>query len=181
MTDEMPKQPTTVQLPAADPVQVMLRQMEAAITASMQAGFRETNANIDLVSGDLRTVKEDVRGLQRWKAEVEQQPPITSERAKAIVQEHTSQVDLTRAAADAVIIVENNERDRRIKETHALASQAATKEDVQKFLADASEQQTAAILERFDAVVKNPIVSKILYLLGGAVLAYLASKGIVIK
>ncbi len=100
MSDEAPTQPKTAQLPAADPVQVFLIEMRR----DMQAGFRETNANIDLVSGDLKTVKEDVRGLQRWKAEVEQQPPITSERAKAIVQEHTSQVDLTRAAADAVII-----------------------------------------------------------------------------
>lgn len=59
-TEDMPPQPTTKQLPAADPVQVLLLKMQRG----MEDGFRLTNANLEVVANDLGVVKERVAILE---------------------------------------------------------------------------------------------------------------------
>ncbi len=117
---EPPEQPKTKQIPAASPVEILLTQIRTA----MDAGFRETNANIDLVTGDVKSLKADVRNLQEWKLVVEKQPTVTSERVRAIADGYTSQVDLQHEAALSAEIIKNRERDRKIADTHALAEAA---------------------------------------------------------
>jgi hypothetical protein len=57
---EPPEQPTTKNLPAADPVQVLLLKLQR----SLEDGFRTTNANIDVVANDLSVVKSRVEILE---------------------------------------------------------------------------------------------------------------------
>ncbi len=180
--EEMPAQPKTAQLPAADPVQVRLKQMQDAITAAMQAGFRETNANIDLVSGDVKSLKRDVRDLQEWKIAVEGRPaPLTSERAKALIDEHPSQVDMEQQAALAAEIVKNQERDRKRDETHALATTTAEKLDDLK----GSQALQLEILKRVDRlfdlvdrVRKHRLTKLIVAIITLALASYAAKRGL---
>ena len=139
----MPEQPKTMELPAADPVRVLLMQIQQ----SMTLGFRETNANIDLVTGDVKSLKDDVRGLQKWKLDSERMPSLTSERVRAVVDERASHVDLEAQAREADQIIKNAERDRQIAETRSLVEQAATKADVKVLAAcTATKIEVAAIV-----------------------------------
>lgn len=63
-------------------------------------------------------------------------PPLTSERVRAISDDHLSKPDLELQAAQAAAAVRDAERDRHIAETRALAEQAATKGDIAKLTAE---------------------------------------------
>lgn len=130
-----------------------------ALTNKVQEGFRQTNTNIDLLTGDLQTVKAEVRILTAWKIAVESNPttppPITSERVKAVIESHPSQMDLETAAKLGQALAElSEERAKREK----LEKESATKEDVKKLLDDAAKVQTAAIVSE---VMKTPTAQKL--------------------
>lgn len=59
--DSMPPQPKTAELPAADPVQVLLLKIQRG----MDTGFLNMGADIKLVANDLSVVKERVNLLER--------------------------------------------------------------------------------------------------------------------
>jgi hypothetical protein len=120
----------------------------------MVSEFQKTNANIALVSGEVVVVKERLAVVEDWKRKQESMPPpppITSERVKAIVDGHTSQPDLKLAAQQADIIA-------KIAETHALAQNAATKEDMQKL---AEGTATKAEVKEIAADQTHDIVSSV--------------------
>jgi len=56
--------------------------------------------------------------------------PLTTDRVHALIDEHPSQLNLEIQARQAEQIIKDAERDRKIAETHDLASKAATKDDV---------------------------------------------------
>jgi hypothetical protein len=183
----------TQQLPAVSAVEILLTQIQQ----SMTLGFRETNANIDLVTGDVRSLKADVRGLQEWKIALEKAPPLTSERARAIVDEHASHVDLAAQAREAAALIKDEDRDRQIAETRDLAEHAATKDDVSALATStatraevecmlaptaekvdrltATQDVQLAILARLDKVASNPTVKVIAGMVATAILTWLAA------
>jgi hypothetical protein len=143
----MPEQPKTTKLQAADPALVLLTQIKAA----MEAGFRETNANIDLVSGDLNTVKAEVRAIQTWKGEQEARASRHSLQAKA-----ESSHDL--------------EQDAQLAQERAAREALATKVDT-----------LLAIGERLDKLAKHPVAKVVGTIIAVTLAGYAASHGIAIK
>ncbi len=124
MSDEKTEQPP------AKPT-VVLEQVPAwAIELSRNVTL--IRGNVELMTGDMVTMKSDIRGLKKWRLEIEDGagsmpsiPPMTSTGVRALIDGHPSAMDLSLQAAQAAEIIKNQERDRKIEETHALALGAA--------------------------------------------------------
>ncbi len=114
-TDEKP----TVEIPAVPDWAVKM-------TERMLSEFVKTNANIALVSGEVGVVKERLAVVEDWKRKQEaipSVPPLTSERVREIA-DQPSKPDLALQAAQAAEILKNQERDKKIEETHEMAVKA---------------------------------------------------------
>jgi len=195
---DMPDQPKTVQLPAMT---------DRALLEDLARNPRETKGAIERLTATVDGLVGDHQSLHMRMGSVEGRiaklesvsinpppPPITSDRIRAVVHEHTSQADLEQQAKLAEVIIKDQERDRRIEETHALALSAATKEDVQK-LADttaskaevkelvdaAADAQTEALIARLNAILSKPYVKLAITALGAFITGWLASHGVNIK
>lgn len=108
MSDEkMPEQPKTAELPAADPVQVLLLKLQRG----MDAGFLNMGADIKLVANDLGVVKDRVTLLER-------RADTTSDRVK-----QQSSSDLSQ---DAQLAQERVAREELAAKVDALTSTQAT-------------------------------------------------------
>lgn len=189
---EPPEQPKTINLPAVPAWAVEL-------ATNVRQGFTEVRADLETVKAEgqrtnLRLTRQEVR-----MDDVETRLANNSERASRVSDgvRGLSSADLDQQAKLAAEIVRNEERDKKIAETHALASNAATKEDVKaivdstatkeevKTLIDAASiAQTAAIVAGVKTFVSKPLVQKIGYAAGVLLLqaltlgtAYLAMKG----
>ncbi|HXG69976.1 MAG TPA: hypothetical protein VNJ04_05105 [Gemmatimonadaceae bacterium] len=149
--DDMPAQPTTKQIPAADPVQVLLLQLKS----SMDTGFRETNANIDLLSGDLTSVKAEVRAIQTWKGEQEARSTRTSHRVQQV-----SDADLEQSAQ--------------------LAQERSAREALATKVGDLDHKQDVqlALLKQLVKLTEKPVVKLVATAIGTAILGYLSARGL---
>ncbi len=72
---EMPEQPKTAKIAAADPVLIILHEIKRDVG--------EARADIALVSNDLGLLKSEVRIIQTWKGDVDARLGNNSMRAKA--------------------------------------------------------------------------------------------------
>ena len=147
----MPPQPKTAQLPAADPVQVLLLQMQR----SMDAGFREMGTDIKLVSNDLGIVKDRLVIVETWKNDQDSRMSRTSARVQ-----QASEMDLAHEARLAAEIVARQE--------------LATKLDA----LTESQAVQLAVLARLDKIATNPHIKLILAVLATAAMSWAASKGL---
>lgn len=183
--DKQPDEKKTVEIAAVP-------EWAVKMTERILSELGKTNANIALVSTDMGVVKERLGIVEDWKRKLEQgpsippPPPLTSERVRAVIDGHPSQMDLKTQAELAETIAKDIERDRKIAETHeglqALAATAATKDDVAKLAADTAtkaEVKTIADAQTTDIVTsleklaaRNKTVRNLLIALGG--LAFLA-------
>ena len=141
---EMPEQPKTTQLPAVPAWAIELM-------AGMTKGFRETNANLELVATDLGVLKERVGILE-------------NERTK--LSGGVRGLSTTDAEQAAQLAQERSARE-------ALALQVES-------LRHTNETQLA-ILGRLDAITKNPLVKTMVAMLATAALTWLAAHGVAIK
>lgn len=120
--DDKPIEKPTVKMDAVPDWAVKL-------STKVEEGFRQTNANIDLVTGDVRSLKTDVNELKAWKLRVESNPtdppPLTSERVRMVIDAHPSQMDLEQQSKLAEVIIKDEARDKAIAETRELAEKAA--------------------------------------------------------
>ncbi len=112
----MPEQPKTKELPAADPVQVLLMRLQSG----MDAGFRETNANISVVSSALDVVKDRVHVIEKWKVDQDARAARTSDGVRGL-----SSSDLEQQAKIAAGVIRADALETAIHETKELALQAA--------------------------------------------------------
>jgi hypothetical protein len=164
MSDEKTEKPT-VEI-AAPPAWAV--EMAKANTI----GFAEGRANLETfrteVRADLEAVKNEGQRtnlrLTRQEVrmeEVETRLAFASQRAHAIVTEHTSQVDMEAQAREAAQIVRDLERDRQIAETRALAENGATKDDV-KMLSDgtATKAEVASLVETHATAIGEKLVAQ---------------------
>lgn len=97
--DEMPKQPKTIELPAMTD-----RALLEDLTRVVKAGFAEVRVmrmDVDLLVGDLASLKVDVRELQKWKIASEER----SDKHSGGLQQSSS-VNLKQDEAIATIIEE---------------------------------------------------------------------------
>ncbi|HZM26944.1 MAG TPA: hypothetical protein VFB89_06285 [Gemmatimonadales bacterium] len=104
MVDDMPPQPKTAQLAAADKNEILLAEIKTLMTQGLTAldnkvaiGFRNLDekvdrleANQDLQGGELGLVKKEVALIFEWKGDVDQRLKNNSHRAAS-----ASEVDLT--------------------------------------------------------------------------------------
>lgn len=142
---------STQTLPAIGPELALLIEMKR----EMHAGFRETNANIDLLSGDLTTVKAEVRAIQTWKGEQEARANSNSMRAR-----QPSQFDMEAAAQ--------------------LADERVARETLSAKV-DALDGKQDVQLELLNTLVKlteKPVVKLVFTAIGTAVLGYLTARGL---
>lgn len=154
--DEMPPQPKTQQLPAADKQEILLAELKVLMIGGfkdLDAKVDRLEANLELQGGEIGLVKKEVALIFAWKGDVDEKLKNNSLRAQA-----TSSVDLDHEAklglAMAALTEEKAKRE-------ALEKNAATKEDVQKMLAKASEEQTAAIVVGVETLMKTPTAQKL--------------------
>lgn len=157
MSDERkdgPEYISTKQLPR---VEVPVSQMDAVLLElrtlreESKAQSQELRADIHLVANDLTIVKDRVRVLERRQDESDDRARNQSERVRG---ESRTNEDQNGAIAKLVVDVEA--------------------------LAKVQETQLA-ILTRLDSVAANPMVRRVAYVFGSAVLAYLASKGWIVR
>jgi hypothetical protein len=149
--DEMPEQPKTAQLPAADPVQVLLMQLRNQMTA----GFNETRADLESVKNEGQRTNLRLTRLEMRQDDVETRLTRSSDGVRGLSQhdvEHDAQLAQEKAAREAL----------------------ATKVDD----LSASQELQLAILGRLDKLAANPTVKVILFALGTIATGYLASKGL---
>jgi predicted nucleic acid-binding Zn-ribbon protein len=154
MSDDMPEQPKTKEIPAAKPEDILL--------AELRSGFRTVNARLDVQDATLDNV---VREGQRTNVrltrieervdEVETRMGRTSSRVKEV-----SQADL---AHDAQLAQERAAREALAQKVDAL---------------DAKQDTQLAILTRLDGIAKNPLVKTIAAMLATAFVTWLATHGI---
>jgi chromosome segregation ATPase len=172
-TDEMPAQPKTAQLPAADKNEILHAEMKAFIAA----GFTQVNRRLDdqdhvlvtvvnegvEVNTRLERVEKRVTSAEESIAKLEGRIGKASERVR-----EASAADLEHDAQLAQALVQLAEEKAR---REALEANAATKEDLKAITA----AQTNAIVEVVAGVkfaAKNPTVQKLLWALAG--LAFVA-------
>jgi hypothetical protein len=166
MPADMPPQPPTTKLPAADPVAVQFTELKTLILTGnrvindrVDAGFRASAADFSLLRGQFDVLEGDVRGMQSWRVKVDDRLRNNSQRAQA-----TSSVDLAQDAklgeALGLLAAEKARADK-------LEKEMVTKED----LAKANEAQTGAVVAGVAALaVKSPVGRAILLAIGGLML-----------
>lgn len=96
-----PDEKPTVEVDGIEILKGMLREMRE----DMRSEFRSTNANIQVVSHDVTTLKNRVGTLERWRADEEGRARRNSERVQAI-DDRSSSNDLAHEANIAAIRVD---------------------------------------------------------------------------
>lgn len=86
----------------------------------VRSGFAKVDADLCLVANDVSLVKERVGMVEKRTAVLEDARSRTSDRVRGV-----SENDLKQEAVIADVIIKNQERDKRIEETHALALAAS--------------------------------------------------------
>lgn len=116
--------------------------------------------NVEILTGDMTSMKIDIRALQQFKLDMEAAPkPVTSERVGAMVDVRASQMSLEQDAKVGLLLAAKDE------EIAKLRKESATKEDIAKALEEAAKVQTEAIVAgvttTFDNIVKTPTAQKL--------------------
>ena len=163
-TDDMPPQPKTTQLPAADKNEILFAELKVLVSA----GFTGLNERMDtfetnqkIQGGQIGVVEKEISLLWEWKSEVNERLKTNSQRAQA-----TSSMDLDHEAKLGLVMGQlAEERAKREK----LENESATKADIAKALDDAATVQTAAIVAGVKTIAETPTVKK----LTGAILPVL--------
>lgn len=163
MPDDKPPmqpQPPTARLEQSE----ILKGLLASFQEEVRDGFRNVLTELSTVSGDVRDVRSRVVTLERWKSELEAKPLLTSDRVREVTQDTKSKTDLDlekslSAVAEKVLTVE----------TTVARIEAETGEQtvILRYL------QTEA-----KALLRSPLAKKVAYAVGGAIVAYLTSKGL---
>lgn len=116
--DKMPPQPPTLQLPAMTD-----RALLEDLTRVVKAGFAEVRVmrgDVDLLVGDLASLKVDVRELQKWKIGSEER----QEKHSGGLQQ-TSNVNLKQDAAIAMVVTNMGKVEERLEAVETNQKNAA--------------------------------------------------------
>lgn len=158
MSDELPAQPKTRELPAADKTEIMFAELKVLVTTrfnELDAKVERLEGNLALTSGEVGVVKSELVTIHEWRGSIEERLKNNSQRAKAMTDGDRAQ--------DAQLAQEITAR-------QALAAKV-----------DVLEQKTdaqTAILERLDKIASNPLVKQIAAAAGTAILTWLTMKGL---
>ncbi len=124
---DMPPQPKTVQLPAADRAEIQFNEMKAlfisginALDAKVALGFRNMTADVSNVASAVDVLRDRVNLHDRRFEDNEQRLNSNSMRAQV-----TSSIDLDHEAKIAANIIKTNELEAVIHDTKALAIEAS--------------------------------------------------------
>lgn len=123
------------------------------LTRSVKEGFTELRADIQLVSTDVSIVKDRVRVVEERVRTIEDDRRNDSMPAKVV---RVTDNDAKQDAAIALIVTK-----------------------VDKL--EVTQQKQLAILTRLDEVAANPMVRRVAYAVGAALLAYLTARGLLPK
>ncbi len=129
--DSAPAAPTdakpTRELAAANPLEIAIAQL----ARSVDLGFREMRTDIRLVTSDVGQVKERLSVIEgrtsRLESATSPPPPLTSDRVRAVIEEHPSQLDLETQTKLASALDELAAERAKREQLEALA---ATKSDI---------------------------------------------------
>jgi hypothetical protein len=157
--DDMPAQPKTLQLPAADKNEILLAELKVL----MVSGFKDLDtkvdrleANLELQGGEIGLVKKEVALIFEWKGDVEQRLKNNSTRAQS-----AHGIDMEQSA--------------QLAQERSAREELATKVDA---LTTAIVDIVVPILKRIDALTKNPLVKVIVVLATAVIGSYAASRGL---
>lgn len=156
MSNDMPPQPKTQQLPAADKQEILLAELKVLMLNGFNALDTKVDrleANLEIQGGEIGLVKKEVAIIFAWKNDVDEKLKSNSIRAQttsSVGMEHEAKLGIALAA----LAEEKAKREK-------LEADAATKEDVKTMLAKASEEQTAAIVVGVETLMKTPTAQKL--------------------
>lgn len=155
---EPPEQPKTTQMP-------VVPQWAIELTQAMKDGFRQTNANIELVSSDLGLLKSrvDILETERSKYSGGLRGLSTSDAEQA------AQLAQERAAREALAT------------EHAVTKKTVEEIAVNQAALAKTNDTQLAILARLDKVASNPMVKTVVTILVTILGTWAASKGISVK
>lgn len=157
MSDDMPEQPKTAQLPAADPVQVLLLKMQRSI----ESGFVAVDHRLDRQESTLAKVANDGVETNTRLARVE----VRVEAAERSVGELEGRIGRTSTRVREASQVDM-EQDAQLAQERAAREALAAKVD-----------KLVGIGERLEKVTSNPTVKVLAGMLATAALTWLASHG----
>lgn len=166
MPAQQPPEKPTTQLPAVPAWAIELKLM-------VQDGFAKSAANDNLITGELRRAQSDIRGLradvteiQEWKGKVEGtvMPRLDTHSIK-VQQISDNDLSQQKDIADGII-----------KQTAFAAELEGFKKSLSSIEAKTDAQ--TAILTELRKVAANPMVRRVAYALGAALLVYLKARGI---
>lgn len=157
MSDEKPPEKVTTQIPKAEIMEGLLKQL----TQTMVDGFHSVRA--DMRSAEERAEARFARIEQR-QAEHDARAARHSDQAKAL-ETTTSNADLSIQAKQSEVIVKQLEQERKQNEMHARIETLAASQEVQM-----------AILGRLDKLFANPLLKAVAAAVGFAILQWLSTK-----
>lgn len=151
MSDEQPPEKKTVEFARPPDWAIALTEKVTTGFAAVESRLDTMETNIEIQGDSVKNIAGRMTSLEARVGRVEERQETNSVRAKS-----TTETDHQQDAAIAQILV-----------------------DVQGL----KETQTTqlAILHRLDAIAANPMVRRVAYAIGGAVLAYLSAKGMLAK
>lgn len=161
-----PDQAPTVELDGIEILKGMLREMRE----DMRSEFRLTNANIESVATEVSSLQERVGLLEKWRVKEEGRVRRHSERVAAL-DDRSSSNDLAHEASIAVIQAEVQSMKKTVDAMGADIE--STKASVDTVLID-----IGLMAKSVNKIVASPTVKIIGAAIGGAIVTWLASKGI---
>ncbi len=156
-----PAQTPTVQIPKADRTDILIQELKQLVISASKA----SDERADRFEQSLKNQAERLAQIHQWKENIDQRLKSNSMRAQS-----ASQMDMDQIAQIAQERAAREELATKLDSVTTSVTAISTKIDT------VTVAQTNALLERFDEVAKNPMVRNILYLAGGAIIAWL-SKG----
>lgn len=114
MSDDMPDQPKTQQMPAADKTDISIAELKTLVIN----GFRAVKLDMNAQGGQIGVIQKQLDILFEWKGGVEERLKNNSQRAAA-----TSDIDLDHEAKIAATIVKTEQLETAIHETRAIVAE----------------------------------------------------------
>lgn len=148
--EEIPKQPTTVSLPAMT---------DRALLEEVVREMRGVRADIGLVSNDLGILKDRVGIIETWRTDQETRATKTSGGIRSLSQVNAQQ--------DALIAQEHVARVELSSKVDILDTRLVA---LDRKIDDAARLQTQAIIDGIRDITTNPMVRRIGYAVGALIL-----------
>ena len=163
---DMPEQPKTTQLPAADPVHVLLLQMQRSIEAKLDSRFDSVDQRLDGLEGTDKTLANEVARVV-----------IAVEDLRCADRRHEDDI---RRLSERTRDTSATASSAGLEHESRLAQEIVARQELAAKLDALTESQALqlAVLGRLDKLANNPTAKVLIGMLATALITWLASHGV---